>query len=239
MLKQGILYNKKHKTYPNIVHFPGIKPKTSKFWERLQKLSFYKPFELNDLTIITWNNQKEKGILEKSLDDLKIKYHVLGTDVKKWNNTIKLKLTFDFMESIKTKFVMGLDSLDVIVLNLNIIEKFQQLNCKMLFNGQEYCYPQHRYNKEVYEFVQKEQKEFQLNLNSGAWLGETKFCNSFFNECLNAKSKDKNPIEKYWNISDQIYVRTIAQQYMPNEIKIDSFSKIFQVLENEKELEII
>lgn len=238
MLKHGLLKNKKHNSYPNIVHFPGIKPKTNSFWEKIQKIPLQEIQKNPELTIFTWNNKEEPGILEKNLDRLKIEYTVLGQQIKNWNNILKLQLTNDFLKSVETKFVMGLDSIDVIVLNPCILDKFNEFNCKLLFNGQNYCYPKNRNNNEIYEFVLKEQKEFNSNLNAGAWIGETNFCKKFFSECLNAKSKDKNPIEKFWNISEQIYIKTIAQHYIPNEIKIDSSSKIFQVLEDESQMEL-
>lgn len=248
MLKHFVLHNKKYNTYPIVVHFPGRFPKTTNLWKNLNKITNIKTPKSSyiDTSIFTWNN-KEKGILEKSLDCLGYKYNVLSTN-EKWTNVLKIKLTYDYLKSIKTKYVMAFDSFDVLVLKdpKIILNKFLKFNCKLLFNSQSYSYPRKRENNTFFDFYIKEtelgQSYNNKYLNSGVWVGETEFCKDFFHECLSANLSDDDPNDLHWRICEQTYIKTIAcnKNLLGKEIKLDYKSDIFQILEQDQShLEII
>jgi hypothetical protein len=229
----------KYLSYPIVVHFPGFNLPNSKKWFEFLNQRSNSFFELKEATIITWNN-KSKGPLEDSLDKMGVKYIVLGKDINCWNNVIKIKLTNEILDKISTKYVIGLDSCDVIVLDdpNKIVQRFKKMNCKILFNSQCYCYPRINQNGENHDFVEFEKKLNIKNykdcyLNAGAWVGETEFCKKFFQKCENIFENNNFDKEKeiYWKISEQAYVRK-AFMCFPDLIKLDYTNKIFKVVED-------
>lgn len=230
------IYNKK----AIVFHFPGIDIPNKYLWKKLLKLNNKNKNKLNlkEATIITWSNKNNQP-LEECLNNFGINYTKLGTEVVDWKNIDKIKLTNKHINEIKTKYVIGLDCCDVLVLkdpNI-IIEKFKKFNCKMLFNSQMTCYPKIDMNGKIYDFVNFE-NEINKNkykncyLNSGAWIGETEFCKTFFNKCEEIiKFNNFNKKEIYWKISDQAYIRK-AFMLFEKEIKLDYKNEIFQVIES-------
>ena len=99
--------------------------------------------QFNELTIITWNNSPEKGLVEKALDLFGVPYTCLGKGVTHWKNSYKINLTAKIIDSIQTPYVMGLDSYDILILRnpLESVEKFKTMNCDLLFNGERLFYP--------------------------------------------------------------------------------------------------
>jgi hypothetical protein len=229
------MYNKK----AVIFHFPGIDISNKYLWNKLIKISNKNKFNFNikEATIITWSNQENQP-LEKCLNNMNICYKKLGTEIKDWNNITKITLTKNYLEKIKTKYVIGLDCCDVLILkNPNIIiEKFKKNNCKMLFNSQCICYPKNDINGKPYDFVDFENrinknKYKNCYLNAGCWVAETDFCKEFYNKCeYILKNNNLNKKEIYWKISDQAYIRKAFMSF-EKEIKLDYKNEIFQVIE--------
>jgi hypothetical protein len=222
---------------PIVVHFPGFNLPNSKKWFDLLNSKYAKSFNLEDATIITWNN-KAKGPLEKSLDKMGIEYTVLGKDIGKWNNVFKILLTNKALENVSTKYVIGLDSCDVIVLDdpNKIIGRFKKMNCRMLFNSQSYCYPRLNKSGQPHDFVEFENSINQgydnCYLNAGAWVGETEFCKEFFGRAKNTfDNNDFDKGEVYWGISEQAYVRKTFMCFA-EQVKLDYQEEIFQVIED-------
>jgi hypothetical protein len=230
----------KHSPRPIVIHSPGIKLPNSKRWFDFLDLRCNKFFELKDVTIITWNNC-QKGPLEESLDSMKIKYVVMGKEIKKWNNIFKIKLTNEALERVTTKYTIGLDSCDVIVLDdpNKIVSRFKRMNCKMLFNSQSCCYPRKDSKGQNYDFVEYENSLIENRgidncyLNAGAWVGETDFCIKFFNKCEDILENNNfnREEEVYWTISDQAYIRKTFMLF-GDCVKLDYNNFIFQVIED-------
>jgi hypothetical protein len=243
VLKNFVLYNRLYNTFPVVVHCPGVKPPHGKLWDSLVNRMNHRRRGVNslkDATIITWNN-RDKGYLEKSLDGIGVEYTVLGRHVKNWNNVYKLKLTVDALEKINTKYVIGLDSCDIIVVDdpNKLVERFKEKDCQLIFNSQCCCYPRLNIDGQPFEFVEIENK---LNtgkykncrLNAGAFIGETEFCKTFFGSCLLIKPG----IEKEWAISEQIYIKSNLHNYL-NCVKLDYECELFQVIEEDQEKDIL
>jgi hypothetical protein len=230
-----MIYNIKHNTYPTIIHCPGRK--NTKLWDKL--VSFYlkksnseKKIKSEDFITVTWNNKNYKSILEKSLDVIGLEYNVLGKEIKDWKNPIKISLIINFLKKVNTKYVIGLDSSDILVLEdlNNIIKKFKNFNCKMLFNcGPIKHPPVEREFNAIQEILGKNYDS--PYLNGGAWIGEKNFCLSFFEFCAEQRIYDVDPLNEWWDLSEQFYIKSaFAKKNNYKKIKLDYESKIFQIL---------
>ena len=224
---------------PVVIHSPGFHLPSSQRWFHLVNSKCKKSFQLEDATIITWNNKKEKGPLEESLDSMSVEYIVLGKDIHDWRNVIKIMLTDEGLKNISTKYVIGLDSCDVLVMDdpNKIVERFKKMDCRMLFNSQSCCYPKLDKNGNQYDFVEFENS---LNkgsydncyLNAGAWIGETDFCKQFYKKCKDIfENNDFDKEDICWTISDQAYIRK-AFMLFSDFASLDYDNKIFQVIED-------
>jgi hypothetical protein len=234
------LYNKLQKSFPIIAHGPGPQGKKpiQQIAEEVLNEKNLPIFEMpKDLTIITWNNSNNKGMLEKNLDLLGLDYAVLKKT--NWKNIDKIHLVAKFLCEVKTKYVMGLDAFDVVVLgNLReALRIFKSQDCKMLFNAAFYSYPN------IINFKKDEKETFKGGafkyLNAGAWIGETEFCKSFFNKVSdNTVSRKKEMMLKCANFprdivsaiswSEQFHIRHELSNF--KEIGIDVNCLIFQIV---------
>ena len=230
-----MLHNITYDTYPMVIHCPGkLNPDS---WQSLLDIFFQRAKRnfgpVKDATIITWNNG-EKGLFERSLDHIGVPYIVLGKNVKNWKNPIKIELTNRAFHDIKTKFVIGIDSHDAIICKdpNEIISTFTFSfpKVKMLFN----CGPVHHppVNRSFFKFQERIGLGHDFrHLNSGAWAGETEFCKMFFESCINSRQFDENPMNGWWDLSDQMYIKSTFPQYHPK-VQLDYTSEIFQILPN-------
>ena len=227
-----IIHNEIFDSFPVIVHSPSC----NSIWPRITNYFFgfpAKPFVLKDITIITWNNNIDKGILEKSLDHLSIPYIVMGRGIQEWVNTIKIQLTNKALEDIETPYVMGIDSFDAIVTgDINhtpgILEKS---GCEMLFNattGGLLSLPEHNLF-----FEQTYRNDIYKHLNAGAWLGRTEFCKEFFalTSDIHETFADDYP-EESLRYSEQVRVKHAFLKLYPL-AGIDTRCSIFQLLNEE------
>ncbi|MEK6257147.1 MAG: class I SAM-dependent methyltransferase [Planctomycetota bacterium] len=163
--------------------------------------------------------------MERSLQILGLQTRVLrGTDP--WRNIKKLRLTAEALKEVRTPYVIGADSCDVIFLdNPQIaVDRFRQnFACDLLFNATgSRCWP------ELPEFVR-----FQSSLpmaavaqqrhwiNSGLFIGKTEFCREYF-----ARLAEQVPVEGYEYCDQAIVMRTWPEWYP--RVQADYLSQIFQ-----------
>jgi hypothetical protein len=165
--------------------------------------------------------------LEKNLNALDIKHHVLGKSLNNWKNPNKISLLVDFLPNIKTEYTMVLDAYDVLLVNnmKDIITDFESFGSMILFNATYGTYPEDK--KGLYCNMEKSLKpnDFFCHLNSGCFLGKTDYVKYLYNLAL---SHEDNVTKKY-HYSDQIKIKKFYVEKFP-EIQIDSKCKIFQVL---------
>ena len=231
--------------FPLVVHAPDLE--SNEIWKNLYDCFFHLsccPAKLSDdLTIITWNNL-ETSPLEKCLQFKSIPYKVLGKDLLIWNNLEKFKLNILALSKIKTKYVMGLDSHDVLVLGspLDIVKKFETMNCDLLFNSETYFYPD--LAKEYYIIAKKFQDKVGNGkyryLNSGAWIGKLDYCKFFFEKCIGIRIWelfDCSDCLKLFNC-DQSVVHSIFMQCHPR-VMLDYNCEIFCNLARTEKKEIV
>jgi hypothetical protein len=214
-----LIKNNKYNTFPLIAHNPYIEI-DSLLWDELIKKNLKKCQKPHDLTIVTWNNQETKGMLQIQLESLNIDYICLGKGIKWETNRNKPKLLLEYIKNIKTNYILGLDCYDVIIIGniFNIIEKFKKFKCKLLFNSTGTVFPP----DEGCEFIEKSRCEGPFCFfNSGAFLGETDFIESVFSNL--------NLSDPSWPFSDQFILRKKYYSLFP-QIKIDSMCEIFQTM---------
>jgi hypothetical protein len=214
-----LIKNNKYNTFPIIAHNPYIEI-NSLLWDELIKTNLKKCQKPHDLTIVTWNNQETKGMLQIQLESLNIDYICLGKGIKWETNRNKPKLLLEYIKNIKTNYILGLDCYDVMIIGniFNIIEKFKKFKCNLLFNSTGTVFPP----DEGCEFIEKSRCEGPFCFfNTGAFLGETNFIESTFSK-LDFSNKD-------WIHSDQFIIRKLYHSLYP-QIQIDSMCEIFQIM---------
>lgn len=226
------IINSIYKTMPVIIHRPGKNwhedncecSINCKFWKKINKIFFKKKFYYSfrdDVTFITWNNKKDKQILEKCLDHLNFNYICLGKNIVNWNNTLKILTLCDYIKNIKTKYVFGLDSFDVFFLGdlESCLENFNNLKCEMIFNSTPKKFPE--YSNGLVEEKLAPKDSSSIYLNAGCWVAKSEF---LLNIIYNLKKYVlENPHEK----SEQYFMRKIFIENH-NYIKIDYHMNIFQ-----------
>lgn len=230
-----MIFNYLYKTKPSIIHSPGICP----FFDDLVKINLNSKIKqeniTKELTIITWNNNDNESILEKSLKLFNIKPIVVGKDIKNWKNTDKIRLTNLVLKKIKTKFVMGLDAFDVIVLKNPscILNKFLKMNIKILFNASVASYPK---IDSLLNFEESKYNSIYNHLNAGAWIGHTESVIDFWKlvgsidiENKACKIINENNFNKKYINSEQLRVKLAFQDCFPL-ATIDQYCNIFQCL---------
>lgn len=213
-----------------IIHNNG--PSQCPIWPIVSKVSEssllnHRNLPLN-LTIITWNNSKRKGILEKVLDRYRAKCITLGKG-RPWKRKNKLLLNVESLKCINTEYTMGVDCYDVIILSFkDIISRFTNMKCQMAFGAEINDYPKVPSLKK-FELSIAESRF--CHLNSGCWLGKTDYCLEFFKDCLAADSSDILAADPRKHISndDQGITRKIFRNRFPD-VKLDYNCDIFQCL---------
>lgn len=136
-----------------------------------------------DATIITWNTFDESCLLEQRQECV-----VLGRNVEDWHNYMKVSTAREFLSQVDTKYTMGFDGFDVILIDpQKIIDRFEQKNCSMLISTDRDYFPCGM------DPITSKWKRFQESvcgdveykyLNAGSWIAETKFLKLFLDCCL-------------------------------------------------------
>lgn len=166
------------------------------------------------------SHETRETSIERTFKYFKVPYVMKGRGTKGWVNTMKAGLLADYLPNINTKYTMGIDSHDVVLLKdaNGIIDTFENdFDCDMLFNGELISYPE---NKELATFEKSiyEDSPFRY-LNSGVWIAKTEFLKSVIGDILEFRSSRPK--------SDQEIYRKLHKKYFPR-VQIDSHCKIFQ-----------
>ena len=150
----------------------------------------------NDLTIITCRNKgtledriidslkgyEHKSILETNLEYLGIDNLEILTDSRlPWRCTFKIEMINNYLPECKTKYILFCDAIDVIFIAdpQEVLDIFYRSKCNMLFMSTKTsdgysCMP------DIYRWACDINKG--RFLNSGVWVGETKFVGEVFIE---------------------------------------------------------
>ncbi len=249
-----IIHNKHTDTYPLIIHAQGMtNPKLADYFTKLTNIFLNTdppPCDDIDLTV---TNYKTIGSAQKSINHLRFpRFIALGDKHTNFELHHKIGIINDIMDSISTRYVLYVDSHDVLITNLDkIINLFKTFQCKMLFNTEPFFWPgNHEYNRPEIKnprpiicpnvFNPAFEDLHGCNhtnryLNSGVWIGETDFVKNLIAQYV------CSPLNKlkFWHGGriqgqDQIHYRH-AFQNNHELIGLDYESVIFQTLK-EKEL---
>jgi hypothetical protein len=224
-----MLVNLVFNTCPLVVHAPGFlrhKP----YWQEIQDAFFATPPArlggTEDLTILTWNNGHEAmGILERSLDHLGVPCVVLGRGVRDWvNSRDKPRLTAAALDSVETKYVMGVDSRDAIFIGHPrlVLERFRrEFDCELVFSADRMNWPNLGEFRRFEDSLPGAQASDFRYLNSGAWVGRTEFCREFF-----AAAVETPPVADAPE-ADQGILKQLFQTFHPR-VQLDYRSSMFQ-----------
>lgn len=216
-----MIFNKITQTHPFLAHGPG-KKNFLPLWDDLIELRRLFPLKQkspHNLTVVTFNNgegfdEKPLGLLEEFLEST-----VLGAGVKNWNNVMKIELLSNFLDSVKTNYVLVCDSCDVFVLrNLSdLVTNFQKMNCSAVFNSEKLNWP---FDLPQYIIDFELMLNLNLRLNAGVWIANTDFAKQILAVC------NKAPPHKF---SEQWYYKHAYFELWP-QMKVDYNNFIFQGL---------
>jgi hypothetical protein len=226
-----MLANLQFNTRPLVVHAPG--PLQHKpHWQEIKEAFFSSPRlhlgTIADLTILTWNNGNQAmGILERSLCHLGVPYVVKGEGISHWiNSKHKPLLTYETLNHIETKYVMGVDSRDAIVLGdpRKIVERFEQsFSCDLVFGADRMNWPNVARFKKFEDSLPGASESDYKYLNGGMWIGRTEFCREFFHAALQTECLNEAPD------SEQGILKQLFPVYYPR-VQLDYRCEMFQNL---------
>ena len=186
-----------------------------------------------DVTLFTWNTgsrpkrpTKPCGVFERSAELLGLDVLVLGQGKANWKNRDKFALAAERLADVKTPYVLGADSADVVLLDdpQIAVERFRRhFTCGMLFNATgSRCWP------ELPELIRFQQSlpmsplmQGRHWINSGLLIGKTEFVRDYFRRLA-----DEPPVSGY-EASDQAVVMRTWQDWYPR-VQADYLSQIFQ-----------
>jgi len=186
-----------------------------------------------DVTLLTWNSgarpkrpNKPCGVFERSAELLGIDVLVLGRGKQNWTNRDKFALAAEGLADVKTPYVLGADSADVVLLdNPQIaVERFRQhFTCPLLFNATgSRCWP------ELPELVRFQESlpmaalmQGRHWINAGLLIGETEFTREYY-----ARLAEAPPVPGY-EYSEQAVVMQTWKDWYPR-VQADYLSQIFQ-----------
>ncbi len=208
---------------------------------------FTKP---NNLTILTCRNKgsmedriiphlkgyEDVSILESSLDYLGIKSPVvLRDDRLPWRNTFKFEMILNYLQSGKcnTEYFMYCDAIDVIFVDnpQKVIDIFESFNCEALFMSTNAtdgygCMPE---TKKIIDKINGGNNRY---LNSGVYIGKTKFIEKIIKEAMKYALPHGVTMDKYHDYlklnppnypqgsQDQDIFRFIEPKFYPK-LKVD------------------
>jgi SAM-dependent methyltransferase len=238
--QKPILYNKATKSYPVIAHAPGGNhTRTDYLWQDLNKTVFSIPQEKfgcpEELTIFTCTNL-DKGPFEKSCEHLSIPYTILGQSIspKNWKNIVKFQLISDFLNKVKTKYILFCDSSDVVMLGdpHEVLERYLKNFQTLLLFGAEQgrypAYPDAPQNYREQELISQKRSKWEY-LNSGLWIGHT----DYIRDMIFPWIMNQEPNKAVPGSDQAVYARAYTKFYPCVELDFDC--NIFQNLNMRKD----
>ena len=214
--------NKITNTNPLIVHAAGFSHHTKEWKELCDKAVDTKVELANDVTIISFFFGNAKFPLKQQLENSNIEYVNASENklIPFWQNRMKIKFIDETIKSINTKYVLILDGIDILMADncTDIVERFKEFNCKILYNATKNCYPEH-----ITKDIENSHTEWKY-LNAGALIGETEYVAKFYNDIMIDYDNVSMPLPQ----SEQGRIRDKWKNY--SYIKCDYGCKIFQPL---------
>lgn len=212
-----------------ILHFPGTRTLNKKIpligGNKFTQFSVPK-----NVTIITTANDTIKGsaLLLKQLKNANVNFiNCVPDGTYNWNNRFKIKFLLDALKTVKTKYCLILDSLDVAIVSdlKDIVNIYKSYNVQTLYNGTTAEFPD-----VTIENIPNRIEKFgpYSFFNAGCCIGTTKSLIKIYleaNDIVNATDLEG---DKHAN-SEQYFMRKVFANHLEdNLIGIDWQCKIFQ-----------
>ena len=224
------------RTNPVIIHYNGYaKANISEhhYFDTMQRRFFSEPSRnigsVKDLTIVTWNSFQNKSLVERSLEHLGVPHLVLGKDAanKPWNHFYKIETLLGAIGSISTKYILGLDAFDVMVLDdpAKVVERFERsFKCDLLYNASVYEWPKDYHTRQFEENASRTAFRY---LNGGIFIGNTEYIKYVLDMAVKLRK------EMQVELTEQPLLRILYRLLYPR-VQIDSRCAIFQTLKGVK-----
>jgi hypothetical protein len=216
-------------TFPSVVHAQG--PHDHKpYWQPVRDKFFASETRKlkvpANLTIITWNNGHEAmGVFERSIKHLGLSCIVLGEGITNWVNSFhKPLLTYKALQSIQTEYILGVDSRDAILLQdpQIIVDLFEtKFNCDLVFSADLINWPNMAVFRKFENACAAGMNTQYRYLNSGAFIGKTEYCRSFFEKATKIK-----PIPEAEKADQGIFKQLFQEEYP--KVQLDYHCTMFQ-----------
>lgn len=248
--KGNVVHNTTHNTFPCVLHAAGSieqNPAWNYILKKIQKSPKQPKIPLNnELEIITYNtghksyrmwnySPKTLGNAEMSMKKFAIPFTILGKNIRNWKNIFKLNLVLQFLQQSKKKYVLALDSSDVLVIQHpnNILDFFKMQNCKMLLNAsiRPFVYMEGPIPQIWQQYEESLSNEQYRYLNSGVWIAEKEYAIEFYKQCANINMEQmiySKQISHHALYSDQARFKCVFLDN-PN-TKLDYKCQVFQTL---------
>lgn len=214
-----------HSKYPIMIgHFAGQSKNISKdILEEGKKTKFYKPFNVEIISIITRSYLGSDGTaLDYQLRLNKIDYlNPAKNYIWKWNNAKKVGFIIKALKKTKQPYALILDGADVCIMSdlSGIVDRFKTYGKDIIFNATIWAYPK----MEIDHVKNREQYGKYCHLNAGCCIGKTDALLKFYTEVQKVIKADKckNPSEQY-------YVRQVFDKHQDT-VFFDYDCRIFQI----------
>jgi len=223
-------------SYPVFAHGCGAMKTNVRLYERARRVCFARQVETGphgDLTIVTVHNGTDHSIVEEWAKLYNVNIMVVRVPVKKWEFRYKLEFVLDNLRFVDTKYIMYLDAWDVVLINdmRQCVPGFLRYGCKMLFGGEEGCWPRERIKfgtgvvdfEELKKWSAGKYKYPMQHLNSGCWMGETDYCKEFLRVW---RDKVVAMSEGGRVANNQMAARVLQPEYWP-EVRVDDHGLLF------------
>jgi len=221
-----IVKNIKTNTTPVVIHANGSSRKYP-IWKFLK--SNYKKLQIDnfndDITIVTWNNNRDTTTLETQLNHLGIPHYNLTKNEKEFYWFRKQESILENMDLIKTKYVLMLDAHDVLLNGdmdqlRNALEYYQ---CGVLHSAEAGYQRKTTKNAGMQHIYEQEYEKHKTHdpltyLNAGASFALTEYCFDWLTGVL--KTRDDLGLT-----DDQLCCRITYLKSRYSHVKIDTECK--------------
>jgi predicted nucleic acid-binding Zn finger protein len=167
------------------------------------------------------------------MDRMGLNYVVLGRGIKDWKNKYKLLLALNYLRSSSRKYVLSLDSSDVLVLGDvgRVLDYFVECGYRMLFNAEAGLFGAGPIASVWREHQESLYRPPFCHLNSGVWIGEREYVISFLERCCELSVGEmvlSGQLNENFMDSEQVRVHTVFGT--SPEAGIDDGCEVFQTI---------
>ena len=182
-----------------------------------------------NIAFVTYSNYSHLTLVEKCYRKYGIQPFVLGKSVSNWSWLQKIILVRELMDELPVamEYIVATDASDVIVVNdpALIIERFNQLDCDMLFCNTVADWPP---NPDLAHFEANcyPTAPHHCHLSAGAYVARRSKLNLYLDAILDASKTQMEWTLHAGKFDDQASWRHLHRQHYPK-IKVDHNSSVF------------